>query len=301
MKYLKYFGFLALIGLFFSCTDDDETLTASVEDLFPAKTNSEIDVKLREMYSPYNTIVEYRYLKNYLDKDWYYITPPKEDLVVPMGEFLLDYWVKPLEAGSSTEFVAANFPKKIILVGSEAKKLDGTRVLGQAEAGTLIRYTEVNKYDLDDAAWMIMQLHTAFHEYGHIMHQTFKMPDEYRKVTPDNYTKNGWRTVSNTNAIERGMLTPYGTNGISDDFTELFAGYITYNEASMEYVFEDEVINTDATVGPVTDPADFLGIIKRNEGRVFIRTKLGIMKKFLSSVGFDLDKVRESTQARLNN
>jgi len=300
MKYLKYFGMLAIIGLLFACSDDDETLIPSDQDLFPAKTNSEIDLKLRELYSPYNTIVEYRYIKNFLDDDWYSITPAKEELVIPMGNFLIDFWVKPLEVGSSTDFVAANFPKKIILVGSTAKQLDGTRVLGQAEAGTLIRYTEVNDFDLSKSAWINMQLNTAFHEYAHILHQTFKMPNEYRQVTPDSYTKNGWRAVRQNNAIERGMVSPYATNSVADDFAELFSHYIIESDDALNALLNDEVINTDPDKGPVTDPKEFLGIIKRNEGHAFIRTKLGIMKKFLSSVGFDLEKVREATQAKIN-
>lgn len=298
MRYLKYFGLFAIIGLFFSCSDDDVELTASTEDLFPPRQETEIDLKLIELFSPYNTIVEYRYIKNFVDEDWYYITPVKEELVVPMAQFLKIQWVEPLEVGSSTEFVRQNFPKKIILVGSEAQQLDGTRVLGQAEAGTLIRYTEVNDFDLTNLAWKTMQLHTAYHEYAHILHQTFKMPDAFRAVTPDNYTKNGWRAVQNE--IERGMVTPYGTNSVADDFAELFAGYITYTIEDLSYILQDEVINTDPTKGEVTNPADFLSIIKRNEGRSFIRTKLSIMKKFLNSVGFDLDKVRTEAQIRMN-
>ncbi len=300
MKYLKYFSLLAILGLFFACSDDDETLLPSDQDLFPAKTNSEIDLKLRELFSPYNTIVEYRYIKNFLDNKWYSITPAKEELVIPMGNFLIDFWVKPLEIGSSKKFVADNFPKKIILVGSEAKQLNGSKVLGQAEAGTLIRYTEVNDFDLSDPAWLSIQLNTAFHEYAHILHQTFKMPNEYRQVTPDNYTKNGWMAVTGDNAIERGMVSPYGTNGVSDDFAELFSHYIILGDTELQALFNDEVINTNPDNGPLTPPSSFLGIVKRNEGREFIRTKLGIMKKFLSSVGFDLDKVREAAQAKMN-
>ncbi|BAX79150.1 substrate import-associated zinc metallohydrolase lipoprotein [Labilibaculum antarcticum] len=300
MKYLKYFGLLVMIGLFVACSDDDETLIPSDQDLFPAKTNSEIDLKLRELFSPYNTIVEYRYIKNFLDDEWYSITPAKEELVVPMGNFLIDFWVNPLKVGSSADFVAANFPKKIILVGSAAYQLNGSRVLGQAEAGTLIRYTEVNDFDLSNSVWLTTQLNTAFHEYAHILHQTFKMPDQYRKVTPDSYTKNGWRAVSQSNAIERGMVSPYATNSVADDFAELFSRYITHNDTMLEALLYDELINTDSDKGTVTDPEEFLGIVKRNEGRAFIRTKLGIMKKFLSSVGFDLEKVREAAQAKIN-
>lgn len=301
MRYLKYIWLFAIIGAFSACTEDEDALTASTEDLFPPKQETEIDLKLKEMFAPFNTIVEYRYIKNYVDKDWYYITPPQEDLVVPMGQFLLDYWVGPLEAASSTEFVAQNFPKKIILIGSPAYKLDGSRVLGQAEAGTLIRYTEVNRFDLTDVEWMRMQLHTAFHEYAHILHQTFKMPDIYRAVTPDNYTKSGWQAVITPNEIERGMVTPYGTNSVADDFAELFAGYIIYSDEDMAYLLLDEEINFDPEQGPVTDLDEIAPITRRNEGRAFIRTKLGIMNKFLKSVGFDLEQAREEAQQKLNS
>lgn len=293
MKF-KYFSLIAIIIILLSaCVNDDETLTASEQELFPEKNNSEIDIRLRELFSAYNTIVEYRYIKNYLDKDWYYITPTKEEVVVPMGQFLMDYWVKPLEAGSSTDFVAENFPKKIILIGSPAYKLDGSKVLGQAEGGTLIRYTEVNDFDLLNTNWISMQLHTAFHEYAHIIHQTFKMPTEYNVVTPDNYTKNGWQTVDFNNAIQRGMVSAYGTSSVSEDFAELFSTYIIQTEVYLNFILNDESLET-------TEPEEMLQRMKRNEGRVFIRQKLSILKKFLLSAGLNIDKVRSETQKKLN-
>lgn len=92
----------------------------SEEELFPTKTNTELDKQLNELFRPYNTIVEYRYIKNLIPDDWYYIYPVEEELVVPMAEFLKAYWIGPLEAGSSREFVVNNFPRMILLIGSSA-------------------------------------------------------------------------------------------------------------------------------------------------------------------------------------
>lgn len=283
-----------IVGICFSCSDDDENLTASQEELFPELGNSEIDIQLREIFGDYNTRIEYLYVKKYLPDDWYRITPVQENLVIPMANFLKDYWVNPLEIGSSKDFVSTNFPKKIVFVGSPARKQDGTRVLGQAEGGTLIRFTEVNDFDLKKGAWVRQQLHTAFHEYAHVMHQTFKMPNDYRMVTPDNYTKQGWRAVQLSEAIERGMVTPYGTGAVQEDFAELFSGYITYTNNQLDYLFKDEKITK------TTSPEEALKIIQRNKGRVFIRTKLGIMKKFLIANGLDLDAVRTDLQDKLS-
>lgn len=291
MKKIIYI--LLFVLVFQSCRKDEDDLTASKEDLFPVKTESVLDLELRKIYGDYNTVIVYRYIKNFLPTDWYRITPMKEELVIPMAHFLFDYWVTPLELASNKAFVSKNFPKKIVYVGSPAYNLDGSRVLGQAEGGTLIRYTECNDLDLTNKSWMTMQLHTAYHEYGHILHQTFKMPDEYRKVTPNNYTKNGWRAISKKNAIERGMLTPYGTNGVADDFCELFAGYITYSDTALASLLEDEEITG------LTDPVAIGATYKRNEGRQFIRLKLSIMKKFLMSAGIDLDIIRTELQKKL--
>lgn len=289
MKKLKYIWLLIMIaGVLTSCNDEEGMLEPSGEELFPPKEMNALDSVLAEIYAPYNTIVEYRYIKNFLPKDWYYITPPKVENILPMAEMLKQLWIGPLEAGSSRKFVEAHFPRMIILVGSPARRQDGTVVLGQAEGGTLIRFTEVDNLDLKNRSWIEQQMNTAFHEYAHILHQTFRMPDAFRNVTPDNYTKNGWRVLSQQDAIIRGMVSAYGTNSVADDFAELFAFFIMTDKTDYNYVFEDQPL-TSMTVGEM------------NKGRAFIRTKLSIMKKFLLSAGLDMEKVRENLQAELKN
>ncbi|TAJ15516.1 hypothetical protein DMA11_01080 [Marinilabiliaceae bacterium JC017] len=281
MKQLKYIWLLFIALNYLACSEDDH-VDPSGEELFPPRELSEIDLQLAEMFNPYNTIVEYRYIKNFIPTDWYYITPVKEELVVPMGKFLVEMWINPLITGSNQEFVGKSFPKMLIFVGSPAQQLDGTEVLGEAEGGTLIRFTRVNDFDRNDQGWMRRQLHTAYHEYAHIIHQTFGMPNDFRQVTPDEYTLNGWQTVSSNEAIIKGMVTPYGTSSVAEDFAELFSTYITGADEVLEHLLVDT------------------GDVEMDKGRELIRTKLFIMKKYLKSVGFNLDAVREDLQTRLN-
>lgn len=278
---------------FISCSQEEKTLKPSKELLFPKLEKSNYDVELEKIFAPFNTRVEYRYIKNLLPNDWYYITPIKEELIIPMSNFLNDYWIKPLENSSSRKFLVKTFPKKIVYVGSPAYQLDGTKVLGQAEGGTLIRFTECNYYNLNNNAWIRQLLHTAYHEYAHILHQTFKLPDEYRTITPNSYTRNGWRTVRLNNAISRGMVSGYGTSSAPEDFAELYSIYIISSQKQLNYLLNDEAISG-------TNPAIIKEISKRNEGRAHIRTKLQIMKKFLSKIGVDLDKTRQELQSKLS-
>lgn len=285
-KNLKYFCLLILMAGFTAC-EKEKALVPSEEALFPPREKMEIDKELAKIYAPYNTIVEYRYIKNFLPNDWYYITPVKGNLALPMGEFLKKMWIEPLEAGSSQRFVQSNFPKMIILVGSPALQKDGTEVLGQAEGGTLIRFTRVNNFDLQNRRWKQLQLETAFHEYAHLLHQSYNLPEAFRKVTPDNYTKNGWRPLKQQQAIMRGMVSPYGTSAFAEDFAELFAFCITKTDAELAYLFNDQEVTS-------------MEIAEMNKGRGFLRTKQNILVKFLEGIGMDIVKIREDLQAKLN-
>lgn len=286
-RLLKYVWLFAVVVGISSC-NDDELLTPSGEDLFPPQEQTELDKKLVEMYADYNTIIEYRYIKNLLPKDWYYIEPVSIDLVQPMAEFLKDMWIGPLEAGSSKEFVQAHFPRMIVLVGSPARQKDGSVVLGVAEGGTLIRFTEVNYFDATSRDWKQAQLETAFHEYAHLLHQTFNLPDAFRQVTPESYTKNGWKAVTAAEALKRGMVSPYGTSAFAEDFAEIFSFYLSATDEDLDFYFNQQ---------PVKNAQD----VDLNKGRAYLATKLNILLKFTDGIGLDMDKVREDLQTKLSN
>lgn len=286
-RLLKYVWLFAVVVGMTAC-NDDERLTPSGEDLFPPQVQTELDKKLVDMYADYNTVIEYRYIKNLLPNDWYYIEPVSIDLVLPMAEFLKEMWIGPLEAGSSKEFVQAHFPRMIVLVGSPARQKDGSIILGVAEGGTLIRFTEVNYFDATNRDWKQAQLETAFHEYAHLLHQTFNLPNAFRQVTPDSYTKNGWRAVSAAEALMRGMVSPYGTSAFAEDFAEIFSFYLSATDEDLDFYFNQQ---------PVRNAQD----VELNKGRAFLATKLNILLKFTDGIGLDMDKVREDLQTRLSN
>lgn len=286
-KILKY-AWLFVIATGLIACNDEEKLTPSGEDLFPPQEQTELDKQLAEMYKDYNSVVEYRYIKNFLPTDWYYIEPVSIDVVLPMAQLLKDMWIGPLEAGSSKEFVQAHFPRMIVLVGSPARNKDGSIVLGVAEGGTLIRFTEVNYFDDTNINWKKGQLETAFHEYAHLLHQTFNLPDAFRKVTPDSYTKNGWKAVTAKQALMKGMVSPYGTSAFAEDFAEIFSFYLSASEEELDYYFNQQ---------PIENAQD----VELNKGRAYLAAKLNILLKFTDSIGLDMDKVREDLQSKLNN
>lgn len=275
---------LVLLSLLFLQCRESDKIASSGEDLFQPQTNSEIDKQLRELFREYNTRIEYRYIKNYIPGDWYYITPVKEELVVPMSKLVKTMWLEPLLAGANRKLVSVTFPKMLIYIGSPALQRDGTRVLGQAEGGTLIRFTEVNSYDSSNKPWVNTQMHTAFHEYGHVIHQRFGFPEEYQKISPESYTLNGWRTISSLDALRRGMVSSYATKSPQEDFVELFATYVIGTDKELEFLFKDA--EKEAT---------------NNRGRAILRNKLAIQKKYMKGVGIDMDLVRKAYQEKIAN
>lgn len=298
MRFLTYLVLLCIGMLSMACHDED-TLAPSEEALFPVQRQTALDTALRELFGPYNTVIEYRYVENFLPSDWYSIEPVMEDKVLPAMTFMKKMWVDVLIAGSSEDFVKAHFPRMLVLVGSPSLQKGGeAETLGEAEGGTLVRFTRLNDFKPDSREWAAQQLSTAFHEYAHILHQTFNMPDAYRNVTPDNYTLNGWLVVSEDEAIIRGMVTNYATSAVSEDFAELFANYVLLNENSWNIIYQDQADPTDPSKA---DYAEKLLLIRqKNAGRVFIRKKFDIMKNFLKENGLDIELVRKAAQEKMS-
>ena len=283
MRRIKYIiGLTLIVAMAVSCQKEDE-LSPSEGYLFPPRPDTALEQSLYQIFGPYNSILEYRYIESLVPANWYYITPVKEDSVLSIAEFLRDFWILPLEDGSSQEFVKLHFPRLIFIVGSPAKNKDGSVVLGEAEGGTLIRFADMDSFDRTNKEWVRKQMGTAFHEYAHLLHQTFNMPNEFRRVTPDEYVLSGWKAINLEQARMKGMVSEYGTSSVFEDFAEIFSFYITEPDAKLNEFF-----------------IDVPGEIQLNMGKEVLRTKLRIIDRFLTGIGINVSTIRESFQAKIN-
>lgn len=302
MKIVTILILFSLTVSLYSCSEE-ETLQPSDQALFPDYNNTELDNALRKMFGSYNTVVEYRYIENLLPTDWYSITPVEERFVLPAMTFMKQMWIDVLVEASSEEFVQSYFPRMLVLVGSPALRLDGTEILGEAEGGTLVRFTRINDFDPTSLSWAEKQLNTAFHEYAHIMHQTFNMPDDFRNVTPNSYTLNGWMALDMSEALCRGMVSPYGTSSVNEDFAELFATYILLSDDLWNYMYQDQPIpnpKPGIDEDEMQEAVQMMELVRRmNAGRALVRTKFEILNKFLDNNGLDIVKARIALQNKL--
>lgn len=291
-----------------SCSDDESTnYVPESKDL----STDEIDVYFQENFQEkYGSTVRWQWIDKYVDIN-YIVAPAMRKVLIPTGEMIRRFWIEPfiLESKQSGEFIRKHFPPEIVCVGSELRNADGTRTLGYADAGVRITLTELNYFDLTNREWVIQQLHTMHHEFSHIIHQTYKMPNGFNKITEDTYTGQAWKDI-NTNAqaeligkgisspttheidsvaqnmaIQRGMLTPYGTSSEFEDFAEIVSLYLLTEPA----VFEETYIASDPK-------RTFLDVGKAN-----IDKKLALVKEYyMSNFSIDLTHLREIILQRLN-
>ena len=293
---------------FMSCSDDESTNYVPESKELSA---DEIDVYFQENFQEkYGSTVRWQWIDKYVDIN-YIVAPAMRKVLIPTGEMIRRFWIEPfiLESKASGEFIRKHFPPEIVCVGSELRNADGTRTLGYADAGVRITLTELNYFDLTNREWVIQQLHTMHHEFSHIIHQTYKMPNGFNKSTEDTYTGQAWKDI-NTNAqaeliekgisspttheidsvaqnmaIQRGMLTPYGTSSEFEDFAEFVSLYLLTEPA----VFEETYIASDPK-------RTFL-----DEGKANIDKKLALVKEYyVSNFSIDLTHLREIILQRLN-
>ena len=293
---------------FMSCSDDESTNYVPESKELSA---DEIDVYFQENFQEkYGSTVRWQWIDKYVDIN-YIVAPAMRKVLIPTGEMIRRFWIEPfiLESQASGECIRKHFPPEIVCVGSELRNADGTRTLGYADAGVRITLTELNYFDLTNREWVIQQLHTMHHEFSHIIHQTYKMPNGFNKITEDTYTGQAWKDI-NTNAqaeliekgisspttheidsvaqnmaIQRGMLTPYGTSSEFEDFAEFVSLYLLTEPA----VFEETYIASDPK-------RTFL-----DEGKANIDKKLALVKEYyVSNFSIDLTHLREIILQRLN-
>ncbi len=305
---------LFLTFIFSSCNDDDVNY---IPDKVQESTDP-IDVYFRNNFlDSYGTAVRWRWDDKLVDISKR-VTPVKREFCIPMGDFVKQFWIEPfLITTEGKEFMLEHFPPEIVFVGSPMYNSDGqTITLGYADAGARITFTQVNELDLSNKQWIIMQLHTAEHEYGHIVHQRHNLPNGFKEVTPANYKSNNWINMAgdvqadnprvSREAISLGMVSNYGTSDENEDFCEILSIYLTTDKE----VFEDRYLNHEPEDSYVVTNSEGEEItvlpnedaVEVNKGRDFIAIKLKKIKEYYeSNFHFDLDAVRDEIMKRIND
>lgn len=237
---------------------------------------------------PYGVAVRFKYVDRYVDQTKR-VTPPRREVVIPMLDFLTSLWVEPfIEAENGDRFFRDHVPAEVIFIGSSIYNDDGTITLGTADAGARITLTEVNDINLNNKQWIIRQLGTIYHEFAHIMHQRYNLPPNWQQISPNGYTSSGsWYNLSDSEALQRGFVSPYGTSSYNEDFAELVAFLL------FDANFFDTYIN-DKTCAPGTVCA------AENEGRALLRRKYNaVLSHYKQNTGVDLLEVRALIQQKL--
>ena len=266
----------------------EEEINVPVKELDENLNTTELDQYIEDNFNKeFGIAVKYRYVDRYVNPGQL-VTPPKLENVKPMLDFIEDYWIEPyLAISNGNEFFRKHVPAQVVLLGGVIY-VDGAILLGQAEAGASITLLNVNEIDYSDREWLDQQLGTIYHEFAHIVHQLYKLPTDFEKISPQGYTSTGsWYNLTEQEALERGFVSPYGTSNPNEDFAELVAFYIFYTD------FDETYLN----LTPDCTTAD---CERENEGKEKINEKLVAIKEhYLNVTGVNLDDLRAEVQKLL--
>ncbi len=283
---------ITILGLslsLFSCYPD-ENIDVDVKQT-EVNLSSETDLYIDENFTKkYGMAIRYRFVDRFVQPTQR-VTPPRLETVRPMLDFIQKFWIDPyLAIPGGEEFFKEHVPSEVVLLGGLIFNGDGTVTLGTADAGAQITFTNVNAVDPVDVDWRDLQLQTVYHEFAHIIHQRYKLPGSFEKISPLGYTSAGsWFTLDDNDALMRGFTSPYGTSSPNEDFAEIVAFFL------FDPDFE-ETFMTDE--GECDNPE----CESRNEGRERIRQKLtAISQHYKKVVNVDLNEVRNAIQNELKD
>lgn len=277
---------IVLLATVCGCYDDEKL---NVPEKTQPLSDDEIDQYLQANFvDRYGIAVRYKYVDRYVDQTKR-VSPPLREIVVPMMDFLTEFWVEPYSAVSNgSQFFRTHVPAEIVLIGSPMFNEDGTVTLGTADSGARITLTECNALDIDDRDWLFLQLRVIYHEFAHIVHQRYNLPPNWQLISPEGYTSAGsWYNLTDEEALQRGFVTPYATLDFNEDFAEVVSSILYDPEFYTKYI-DDEPNCAD------------IACQLRNEGRVKLRLKYSsVLNHYQAVTGVDLLSVRTVIQSKL--
>ncbi len=287
LNYTIFASCLTLVLGLGSCYPD-ESLDVPINNP-DVQPETSLDIFIEENFTEeYGMAIRYRFVDQFVEPNQR-VTPPRLDMVLPMLDFIQEFWIDPfLEVDNGEEFFRDHVPAEIVLLGGLIFNEDGTVTLGTADAGAQITFTNVNALDPTDGDWVFQQLQTVYHEFAHIVHQRYKLPPAFETISPNGYTSPGsWFNLPQEEALQRGFVSPYASSSPNEDFAEVVAFFL------FDPNFEEDILTDE----PNCTTAD---CTMRNEGRERIRQKLNaIMEHYEKFVNVDLEAVRARVQSKL--
>lgn len=329
MKKLIYF---LILGILFtiSCNESEDLNYEKPE--VKASTDTIQHFVDSAFIDKYGTNVIWKWMGKYIDIN-YIVSPPTREVIIPALKMTQDLWIEPYEIMSEggKKFIHKNFPIELVLVGSELRNPNGTVTLGFAEGGVRITLTELDQLDLTNEKWLNKQLHTAHHEFTHIVHQNDGLPNGYKALSSANYTGNSWTTISQATAITIGCVTPYGTTNEFEDFCELVSQFLISDKDKFKTAYSPlSAIEITQVVKDSTDALEKRLALQTgrpiekirsdsskrilewgnrvskvyteiNPGKEIIQTKLNLAKNYYQTkFDINLETLRDTIQARVN-
>jgi substrate import-associated zinc metallohydrolase lipoprotein len=280
--------FLTGMFLILSGCNQEEALNVPVNQ-GPDVIRNDLDQYIEDNFTEeYGMAIRYRFVDRYVGPTQR-VTPPRLEVVRPMLDFIDEFWIDPyISVDNGEVFFRKHVPAEIVFLGGLIYNDDGTVILGTADAGAQITFTDVNSVDFDDMDWLLRQLQTVYHEFAHVVHQRYKLPNAFETITPQGYTSAGaWFTLTDEEALQRGFVSPYATSSPNEDFAEVVAYFLFDANFYENYI--------DAETDCLTQDCE-----SRNEGRVYINEKLNsILAHYEKVTGVKLEDVREQVQSKL--
>jgi len=283
--YIKAIAGMIVLGMLTGCYPE-ESITSEVRIIEPS--DDPLDQFITNNFTDeYGIAVRYRFVDRYVEQNRR-VTPPKQEVVEPMLNFINDFWIEPyISVENGQTFFKDHVPAEIVLIGSTMYNFDGTVTLGTADAGARITLTEVNDIDINNESWIFRQIGTIYHEFAHIIHQRYNLPANFQQISPTGYTSLGsWFNLTDEEALRRGFVSPYGTSTFNEDYAEIVA-FILFEPEFFEIYINDE---------PCDGSTD---CEERNEGRALLRQKFNLITShYTQSTGVDLLEVRNLIQSK---
>ncbi len=187
--------------------------------------------------NPYNIAVKYRW-EPFNASLYKNLTPADENRVIPLLSALRTAWISPYnDETGSTLFMKKLTPKQLVLLGS-VEYNNSTVLLGQAEGGNNITFYDVNQHFMSDrlvAGKFVM--HTAHHEFAHILAQNVIYPTDFIGVSAKTglagYTAT-WYNVADADALQQGYISAYAMANAQEDFAEMVSIMLTEGKSKIE-------------------------------------------------------------------